>query len=223
MKSTIMIGKRMTLIAGLLLGCGEENTAVELVPDGAPVPDSTARASDAGAQRAVEEVEKPTRFCDFESRNAVLNGSFEYAPFESCGWSMHDTSDWGLRATLVCDDPEHDSCALQFEPRIWGNPWMAQLFQMVQVREDTEQLICFDAKSTDAERTLEVALIGAGEVATIGSGVPVTISTGWRTTCVPFMPTPWEESSVLVFAVSGSPTAFLLDNISLRLADLSAP
>lgn len=216
----------LIVCSAALLGCNTDESMelrtydADTLSDGPVVtPLGVPNEVEMRVKRNESEKERAVQFCDFEPANAVLNGSFEFQPFESCGWSVHDTSDWGLRTTLVCDDPDHDSCALRFEPRIWGNPWIAQLFQAVRVRKGETYFICFEARAIDQGRTVDVAVIGAGEPLTIGSGVTIPLALEWRTECVQFDATAWRESSVLVFAAAGSPGVFLLDNVSLRAMD----
>lgn len=186
-----------------------------------PPPRASSDASKGSETKATADDGTPL-FCDFEPPNEVLNGSFEYQPFESCGWSRHDTSDWGLRAETVCNLEDHESCALYIEPRIWGNPWIGQIFQAVWVSENAAHLLCFEARAVENARTVEVALIGAGNVTTLGSGLTVSLDVAWQTHCLEFTTVLWEESSVFVFAVAGSPAPFLLDNVSIRAVETSA-
>lgn len=224
MKNTHKQWPGTALATLIMLGCGEDGTVVmarRLHDGGSVARDALITDVFATTETEVAEDGKTPLFCDFEPDNAVMNGSFEFQPFESCGWSVHDTSDWGLRTTVVCDDAGHSSCALQIEPRIWGDPWIAQLFQTVQVRKGQAHFICFEARAVNKERSIEVAMIGAGDPMSMGNGITISLAHEWRNECLQFTATAWSDNSVLVFAVAGSSGAFLLDNVSVSSGDAS--
>lgn len=159
--------------------------------------------------------------CDPDPPNLVLNGTFEYRPLTSCGWGTFDAADWGLAAVPYCFAADHSGCSIYLEAKVWGDDWVAQLYQRLTLEPGTRYELSFEAKAAGRTRDLLVAVLGGGPLRdedsnlAIGAGVPVTVELDWQTFTISFVATATAGDSVLDFAFGGASSGLYLDNVSL--------
>lgn len=168
----------------------------------------------------VEEDEPSVQFCDWkEYHNLVMNGTFEYQPINECGWSTFDAAYWGVNAEPSCEAEDHEGCSEYLGTMVWGNAWAALLFQDIYTHPFTQYRLSFEAKAAGAPRSIEVALLGAGDIENLGDAVAFELGTTWQTHELVFATQDWEDSSTLIFAFGNAPNGFYLDNVWVSETD----
>lgn len=153
--------------------------------------------------------------CEWDHPNLVLNGTFEYRPIHACGWNTYDASDWGLVCAPYCVDDEREGCSIYIEAKVWGDPWVAQFYQVTHLRPEQNHILSFEAKAAGNARSIEVAIMGSGDPNNLGAGIEFGLKPEWHNFELSFRTTSWKEESVLIFAIGGAPNGLYLDNVSV--------
>lgn len=154
--------------------------------------------------------------CD-ETPNHVRGGSFETQPFVDCGWQTYDVMDRGVIAAQECDLPDHPGCAVLLLTEVWGDDWVAEFYQNLDLEPGHTYRFSFEAKADREPRDLVLALLGAGPEGGLGNETVVAL---WpdRWTIFRETFTATEEAAIytkLVFAIGGSDTGLYLDNVEI--------
>ncbi|MBI4133094.1 hypothetical protein HY478_00615 [Candidatus Uhrbacteria bacterium] len=103
----------------------------------------------------LDERPQPPVPCTGALPNLVRNGDFELPP-RDCGWRTIDLADWGIVAAQDCWLAEATGCVVYLETDVWGDPWIAQLIQDVQL-DDRAYVLSFETM-TEEPRSLSIAI-----------------------------------------------------------------
>lgn len=183
-------------------------------------PPQDADLSDDGATAYSSQEEQRTE-CVPAPPNLLRNGSFEHRPIHACGWDTYDVADWGIVAASYCVSDEHPGCAVYLATEVWGEHWVAQFSQDVNLEPGRPYVFTFEAKAAGVVRPLLVSVLGGGPLRdqygdlALGAGVELELPTEWRTYVFSFVATEHAEDSIVDFAIGGADTGLYLDNVML--------
>lgn len=186
-----------------------------------PLPD--AGAPDSCVPRAsAPEHEEPA--CLPVAPNLLRNPSFEHRPNHACGWNTFDSADWGIVAAPYCVTDDHPGCALYLASEVWGEHWVAQFSQDVNLEPGGSYVFSFEAKAAGVARPLLVSILSGGPLRDgagnldLGAGIEIELTTEWRTYTFEFVSTEEAADSVVDFGIGGADTGLYLDNVMLAPA-----